>query len=356
MSGKAIRSEFLLRFKGLPRHSRARAGLILASYLLQVAAAIALGAQFAGSGTGTGLAVAAAAFIATRLRGLNNIVHECSHTTFTCDTASNEAFGKVAAAVTFASFGTYRKEHMTHHSHLGDYEKDLDFKGIQAYRFELPLTARAVFRHVVTPVVGLHLPVYARPDLSMQDGVYATALKYAILSAACCWAAVDPLSAAVLFFLPWFWLFPAINYWTDCVDHAGLWRAADSLQTARNAVLPLSLRWLLFPRNDCYHLIHHLFPGIPAQHLPACHGKLLECGAYRNAQKENSLMAAISGRTGGNKRNTLAGGDAGTRTGAAGQRNELSILGNDHPTQACVAGRSLQRPPGPCTHRGGSDR
>lgn len=313
MSGKAIRSEFLPRFKGLPRHSWARAGLILASYLLQVAAAMALGAQFAGTGTGAGLAVAAAAFIATRLRGLNNIVHECSHATFTRDPANNEAFGKVAAALTFASFGTYRKEHMTHHSHLGHREKDLDFKGIQAYRFELPLTARTVFRHAVTPVVGLHLPVYARPDLSTQDGTCAAALKYAILFAVCCWAAVDPLSAAVLFLLPWFWLFPAINYWTDCVDHAGLWSAPDSLHAARNAVLPLALRWLLFPRNDCYHLIHHLFPGIPAQHLPACHGTLLECGAYRDAQKENSLTAAASGRTGGNGRRAVAGGEAGTR-------------------------------------------
>ena len=101
MSGKAIKREFLPRFRGLPRHSGAKAGLILASYLLQIALAMKLGAQLAGSGTGTGIAAAAvaAAFIATRLRGLNNIVHECSHATFARDPASNEAFGKIAAAL-----------------------------------------------------------------------------------------------------------------------------------------------------------------------------------------------------------------------------------------------------------------
>ena len=117
MSGKAIKREFLPRFRGLPRHSGAKAGLILASYLLQIALAMKLGAQLAGSGTGTGIAAAAvaAAFIATRLRGLNNIVHECSHATFARDPASNEAFGKIAAALTFVSFGEYRKAHLTHH-------------------------------------------------------------------------------------------------------------------------------------------------------------------------------------------------------------------------------------------------
>ncbi|MDE2913025.1 MAG: fatty acid desaturase [Paracoccaceae bacterium] len=300
MSGKAIRREFLPRFRGLPRHSRARAGLILASYFLQITLAIALGARLVSSGTGTGIAAAAvvAAFIATRLRGLNNIVHECSHATFVRDPANNETFGKIAAALTLGSFGAYRKAHLTHHSHLGDHEKDLDFKGIQAFRFETPLTARTLCRHIVTPVVGLHLPVYARPDLSVRDGALAAALKLAILFAACCWAVADPLTAAILFLLPWFWLFPAINYWTDCVDHAGLWSGSDSLHTARNAVLPLALRWLLFPRNDCYHLIHHLFPGIPSQHLPACHGTLLENSAYRRAQRENRLIMAVSRRTG----------------------------------------------------------
>ena len=298
MSGRVIRKEFLSRFKGLSRHSRARARLILASYLLQVALAMALGAQLAGSETGIGFAFVGAAFIATRLRGFNNIVHECSHATFTHDPADNEVFGKVAAALTFGSFEAYRKTHMTHHCYLGDHERDLDFRGSRFYRFEVPLTARTMFRHIATPVSGLHLPVYARPDLSMRDGAPVAALKLAILSAACGWVVVDPVAAVVLFFLPWFWLLPAINYWTDCVDHAGLWDVADSLHTSRNAVLPSALRWLIFPRNDCYHLIHHLFPGIPSQHLPACHRALLESRIYRRAQEENRLMVVISGRPG----------------------------------------------------------
>ena len=67
MSDIAIRSEFLPRFRGLPRHSRARAGLILASYLLQITLALALGTQLANSEAGASFAAAAvtAVFIAT---------------------------------------------------------------------------------------------------------------------------------------------------------------------------------------------------------------------------------------------------------------------------------------------------
>jgi fatty acid desaturase len=66
-----------------------------------------------------------------------------------------------------------------------------------------------------------------------------------------------------------------MNYWTDCMDHAGLVASEDELDSSRNIVAPGLVRWLLFPRSDCFHLVHHLFPHIPARHLESCH-RLLE--------------------------------------------------------------------------------
>jgi fatty acid desaturase len=43
------------------------------------------------------------------------------------------------------------------------------------------------------------------------------------------------------------------------------------------------LRFFLFPRNDCYHLIHHLFPGVPVNHFDRCHEELLQDPKYREA-------------------------------------------------------------------------
>ncbi|MEO1468088.1 MAG: hypothetical protein AAFV86_03455, partial [Pseudomonadota bacterium] len=39
--------------------------------------------------------------------------------------------------------------------------------------------------------------------------------------------------------------------------------------------------FIVFPRNDCFHLIHHLFPTVPADHLDYCHERLLGDPAYR---------------------------------------------------------------------------
>jgi fatty acid desaturase len=72
----------------------------------------------------------------------------------------------------------------------------------------------------------------------------------------------------------------ATNYWNDGVDHAGLIQEGDDLYASRNLILPQPLRALLFPRNDCFHLVHHLFPSVPVRHLPACHQRLLSDPAY----------------------------------------------------------------------------
>jgi fatty acid desaturase len=75
--------------------------------------------------------------------------------------------------------------------------------------------------------------------------------------------------------------YSAINYWTDCIDHGGLVGETDELAASRNLVVPKILRVILFPRNDCYHLVHHLFPQVPTHHLDACHERLLDHPAYR---------------------------------------------------------------------------
>lgn len=37
---------------------------------------------------------------------------------------------------------------------------------------------------------------------------------------------------------------------------------------------------MFFPRNDSYHLVHHLFPGVPVSHFHFCHERLMEDRNY----------------------------------------------------------------------------
>jgi fatty acid desaturase len=284
MSGKSIRRKFLNEFSRLERDSSVTAGFIVAGYVLQILAAIGVGRLILSGGASVmelaGLAVIAL-FIGTRFRGLNNIVHECSHFTFCRERRHNVTFGRLCAALILGSYGDYRDEHMTHHAHLGDTEKDGDLRGIRDLRLDQPLTWKVIFRHVLTALSGAHLPYYFKPNLSARDGERYRILKLTLIAAASAFLILDPLSALVLLWLPFVWAFSAINYWTDCVDHGGLLDSGDELKASRNLPLPKYLRAIFFPRNDCYHLVHHLFPQVPAAHLHACHERLLADPVYR---------------------------------------------------------------------------
>lgn len=302
MSGKAVRKAFTREFKALGRNSRAASALIVTSYFVQVLGSIGVGywllqleVTFV---TGAGLA-ALIFFIGTRLRAFNNIVHECSHFTFCERRADNLLYGSLCASVILGCYHDYRDEHITHHAHLGDYEHDHDLQGIRDLRLEDPLTATTLLRHLLTVASGYYLPYYLKINLSARDGCIFAALKVALIGLSGLFLLLDPVAALLLVGLPFIWVFTAINYLTDCVDHGGLIDAEDELESSRNLPIAKPLSPLLFPRNDCYHLVHHLFPQVPAHHLDTCHERLMTHPDYRARMKVPTFGRAIRSGVGG---------------------------------------------------------
>ncbi len=294
MSGQTLRQRYMRRFSGLEKNSRRAATIIVGGYVAQILAAIAAGhwalklestpAQWVGVG-------ALMILIATRMRGLNNIVHECSHATFAKERADNVLLGSIAATCVLGSYTDYREEHLTHHAHLGDYDHDMDLHGLRDLRLHDPLTMRTVLRHLITPLIGRHLPYYLSANLSARDGRGFQAAKCAIIAAALAYLAVAPFSAVMMVFVPFVLLYSSLNYWTDCFDHAGLVASEDELDSSRNMLAPRPLRVMFFPRNDCFHLVHHLFPHVPSKHLEACHNVLEQDTIY--ARKLNASVTTI---------------------------------------------------------------
>lgn len=293
MSGRAVRQQFMKEFRTLHRNNERLAALTVAFYIAQISIAIGIGYLILQSplSAATGLALAfLVIFTGTRLRGLNNIVHECSHFSFCESRKANILFGKLCASLVLNCFRDYREEHMSHHAHLGDYENDLDFQGLRKLRLEEPLTPGTVVRHVLTALCGGHLPYYVNINLRAGDGAGFRVLKFALIAATAVFLVLKPVEAIILVLLPFLWVYPTINYLTDCVDHGGLVEAGDELEASRNLLVPKQLRALLFPRNDCYHLVHHLFPQVPVSHLGTCHTRLLSHPAYR-ARAETPVLA-----------------------------------------------------------------
>ena len=290
MSAQALRQRYNRTFAGMEKHTRSSAWLIVGLYTFQIFTAVCLGHFLLQGGAGVlawiGVAVLML-FIATRMRGLNNIVHECSHATFAAKRSDNVLIGKVCASLLFNSFTIYRDEHLTHHKHIGDYEHDLDLQGIKNLGLHDRLTFWVVLRHLTTPLILRHLPYYLSLNLSRKDGFVFQLLQYALIGVVSVITALAPMTGIFMLILPFVMVYSALMYWADCMDHAGLVPSPDDLESSRNLLAPHVLRWLFFPRNDCFHLVHHLFPHIPARYLEVSHQALLEDEIY--VSRENAV-------------------------------------------------------------------
>ena len=297
MSAKTIRRKYLRDFIGLTKYSQLVSWTIIAAYVGQIIVAVLLGHQLVSMNITIAsglLIVVVQTFIATRLRGLNNIGHECSHASFSRVREENERIGKFCASLSLGSFFDYRDEHLSHHMYLGDYDKDQDFHGIKKLRLEEPLSRPVVLRHLLTPFLGRHLPYYTRINLNARDGRFFQLFKVSLLFCAIAFSVVSPVTGVLFIIAPYLFFYSALNYWADCLDHAGIVTSTDDLEASRNLVAPKWLRWLFFPRNDSFHLVHHLFPQVPARHLQSAHELLKqdpEYASHHNAVPRGRVKA-----------------------------------------------------------------
>ena len=296
MSGQSLRRKYILRFFGMKRYPRSIAWTIVCAYFALIVASIWFGnylLSLPASVWSVLMMTATAIFIGTRLRGINNIVHECCHSSFSDNRQDNVLIGRVCASMLMKTFRKYRDDHLSHHANNGDYENDEEFAVIQKFGLHDALTWRTIIRHISTPLMGRHLRAYTGISLSGDDGRFFVVLKLVLLALIVAFTVFAPLTSFAFVIIPLFYIYPTLNFWTDCLDHAGLVGADDELESSRNVLAPALIRLLFFPRNDSYHLVHHLFPQIPARHLDVAHAELCKDPTYR------SQPAAVHARLGG---------------------------------------------------------
>ena len=254
--------------------SVARASATLAAYLLAIPALVVV-AEVVGR---TPVTLVIAVVLGTVFKGLNNIVHECSHHAFSSERAFNERVGAWLCVVLLSDYASYKKEHSSHHRFLGDYDRDLDFALRRGLGHDRPFT----WRRLVAPVATLrflwfYLP---RPQLTRREHATGVLAWGATLAGLLAVGAVDAALALALGYLV---VLSLLRFVIDVVDHGGIYEARRAeLYKSRNFIVgnPV-LRWLLFPRNDCYHLIHHLYPYLPVSTFGAVHAILMEDPDYR---------------------------------------------------------------------------
>lgn len=216
-------------------------------------------------------------FIGTRWRAINNMSHECFHLYFSRERKWNERFGVILGIIEFGSYYDFREEHATHHRYLGDFEADGDFRGFEKFGFSQPVTSGRVWKQLCFAMSLRHLRDYIFVKVYVKrDPLLAKVTRVAYLAFLGAFAIIYPALFFVYFIVPFVSAYQVIKYLTDYLDHGGLLGNAESLRKSRNCYInnPV-LRSVAFPRHDCYHLVHHLFPAIPNKRMHEAHQWLM---------------------------------------------------------------------------------
>lgn len=229
--------------------------------------------------------LALAIFAATRLRALQNMMHECAHHSLFKRKKWNTLTGHIIGALLLRSFSKYSLDHISHHRFLGDPLRDLDLarfgedfrinapSNLKSCRATLFLSMAAQINQIIK---SLSMQLWHKKDpiwVSSIRILIFTCLALILFSSGFSWSLKISIVSTFL-------AYSLICVWSDFADH---WvqgpdasPSKDQFHLSRNHLFRLNLMNLIFqPRNDGYHLVHHIFPSAPTDQLEQLHKTLL---------------------------------------------------------------------------------
>lgn len=182
-------------------------------------------------------------------------MHDASHKAVANRRWVNELVGRLCAVVLLVPFGAFRYIHLTHHRHTNDPDRDPDFYSGAGVIWLLPL------RWLTQDAV--YYTVFFRAERPRREKVEAV-VTVGLLSA---------LIVALGTTLGWTtlllgWLLPArlaiaaLAFAFDYLPHHPhrVPASVDRFQATRILESPWLTPLMLFQN---YHLVHHLYPGVP---------------------------------------------------------------------------------------------
>jgi fatty acid desaturase len=228
--------------------------------------------------------------IASRQRAFDNLTHEASHGNLLKNTTMNNVFSSLLTAFPiFTSLSAYRQSHFKHHRYLSEYEHDPDLKRYKLFGLDNPPNNLVIFYllHILLPATLVYAPRYlygtVRAFLYSKDIPFSESLSRSTY-----WIVIITMSIYFNFWgdLLLFWVVPyvtvlqIIRYYAEMSEHAGLMQNTNPLMKTRNVFGNKLLLNFFYPHHDHYHLIHHLFAGIPHYNLPKAHNVLMKEPTY----------------------------------------------------------------------------
>jgi fatty acid desaturase len=222
--------------------------------------------------------------ISSRLRGLENLVHEASHNNLFSNPKFHSTFEFLYAFPVFRLLDDYRHSHMIHHKHLGDPNKDPDVIRLYElglyrirdkpiwYLFGVPLTGFLTY----DSLNSLCLEFWKSPTSRRTKSVYWLTILVTLTY-------TRTLHLFAYYYLVSFLLIlPITRYWAEASEHVGL-DLRGTFGSSRNN-LGWMHRWYMHPHSDGYHAVHHLHSKVPFHKLPVAHEALMKGSQEFKAQ------------------------------------------------------------------------
>lgn len=226
-------------------------------------------------------------FIGSRMRALGNIMHECVHNIFVSKRSLNYFIGSFIAIFLFECFDQYKSAHLKHHRYLGNDVYDSDY--VKYKKIKLNLFSNNcwnVLCSIFNPIQWCD-GLKAIFSLSAQKTIVKI-IKFFYLLLVLLLLYFWPREILLYYLIPYVTSYQIFKLFSDIVDHDYLYEKDSLDDRSRNHIFRSSLlNFLFFPRNDAYHLVHHLYPRLRTAEYPMRHEELMKKN-FQYSQKNHS--------------------------------------------------------------------
>ncbi len=224
-------------------------------------------------------------------RSLSTLVHEASHQILFRRRVLNEALGLLSSATVVQSYSAYKRSHFDHHRALGveDLDPEVLFHDEQ---YRLLGNGNRSLLLLLSGYCTIRYIKYVFTDRGLTAGrSFRDYVALILFWMACIYLSLQvPLLRAptVAWIVALVYVYPIVGWLCELGEHYPYDRD-DWNETfqSRNRLGSKWEKWILGIHNENYHLIHHLFPGIPYFNLPAAHAVLLAVPEYHAVADES---------------------------------------------------------------------
>lgn len=226
--------------------------------------------------------------IASRMRALENLVHEASHNNLFPSAHLHRRLQFLYAFPVFRVLEDYRRSHVIHHKHIGDPQRDPDIVRLYNlgldriperpvwYLLGFPMTGYLTYEYLITTFREF----WESPSSRLSKSMFWVVVMLAVG----CTGALHQF--AYYYIIPFLVVLPVLRYCAEASEHLGLDLTGDFGSSRTN--IGFLHTWCLNPHNDGYHAVHHLCSRVPFYLLPEAHQHLM------NASNEFAKESTIS--------------------------------------------------------------